>query len=99
MLDPSNHRVPRLPRPSPPRSTARAAPAHRLREAVQWGKAVGPAEAAQRVDLRALPLVTIDGEDARDFDDAVYAERLADGGFRLLVAVAHVSHYVRPGSA
>jgi ribonuclease R len=70
-----------------------------LREAVQWGERVDPAEAAQRVDLRALPLVTIDGEDARDFDDAVYAEALADGGFRLLVAIADVSHYVRPGSA
>jgi len=70
-----------------------------LREAVQWGEHVDPAEAAQRVDLRALPLVTIDGEDARDFDDAVYAERLADGGFRLLVAIADVSHYVRAGSA
>ncbi|HEY6453420.1 MAG TPA: ribonuclease R [Steroidobacteraceae bacterium] len=70
-----------------------------LREAVQWGKSVDPAEAAQRVDLRALPLITIDGEDARDFDDAVYAERLEGGGHRLLVAIADVSHYVRPGTA
>jgi ribonuclease R len=70
-----------------------------LREAAQWGKSVDPAEAARRTDLRQLPLVTIDGEDARDFDDAVYAERLEHGSFRLLVAIADVSHYVRPGSA
>ena len=70
-----------------------------LREAAQWGKHVDPGEAAQRIDLRALPLVTIDGADAKDFDDAVYAERLEGGGFRLLVAIADVSHYVRPGSA
>lgn len=53
-----------------------------------------------RVDLRDLPLVTIDGDDARDFDDAVYvASRGKNRGWRLIVAIADVSHYVRPGSA
>ncbi len=52
-----------------------------------------------RVDLRELPLVTIDGLDARDFDDAVYAEKRAGGGFRLIVAIADVSAYVRPNTA
>jgi len=51
-----------------------------------------------REDLRDLPLVTIDGEDARDFDDAVYAQKTAKG-WKLLVAIADVSHYVRVGTA
>ena len=52
-----------------------------------------------RVDLRDLPLVTIDGEDARDFDDAVYCQPKPRGGWKLIVAIADVSHYVKVGSA
>ena len=51
-----------------------------------------------RADLREVPFVTIDGEDARDFDDAVYCETKKNGGWRLYVAIADVSHYVKPGS-
>jgi len=61
---------------------------------------VSDEECVGRVDLRDLPLVTIDGDDARDFDDAVYvASRGKNRGWRLIVAIADVSHYVRPGSA
>jgi ribonuclease R len=72
------------------------------REALQEAATVPvdvPADAiAGRVDLRRIPLVTIDGEDAKDFDDAVYCQQ--DGeGFRLVVAIADVSHYVHPGTA
>ena len=61
-----------------------------------------PADKKGRVDLTDVPLVTIDGEDARDFDDAVYCEPAKVGrgkGWRLLVAIADVSHYVQTGSA
>ena len=68
-----------------------------LAEAAAVPVDVDPAMAATRIDLRKLPLVTIDGEDAKDFDDAVYCEPNRDG-FRLIVAIADVSHYVRPGT-
>jgi ribonuclease R len=69
-----------------------------VREAEAYGNEVDAGEAAQRLDLRGLPLVTIDGEDAKDFDDAVYAEPHPKG-FRLIVAIADVSYYVRRGTA
>src|SRR5690606_24918123 len=58
---------------------------------------VTESDKAGRFDLRKLPLVTIDGEDARDFDDAVYCEPTKSGGWRLFVAIADVSHYVQVG--
>ncbi|UCB53840.1 MAG: ribonuclease R [Thiotrichales bacterium] len=73
-----------------------------LDEANGWGDKVRNRDKQGRVDLRSVPLVTIDGEDARDFDDAVYCEPIddsKDNGWRLLVAIAEVAHYVKVGSA
>jgi ribonuclease R len=71
--------------------------------ALRQAAAEGPAPMNDRTDLRAIPLVTIDGEDARDFDDAVFAEPDPDpknpGGWHCIVAIADVSWYVRPGDA
>ncbi len=69
-----------------------------LAEARDFGEAVPEAAKQGRWDLRATPLVTIDGVTARDFDDAVYCERRG-ANWRLLVAIADVSWYVRPGTA
>ena len=57
------------------------------------------ADLKDRRDFRDLPIVTIDGETARDFDDAVLVDKLPNGHFALQVHIADVSHYVRPGSA
>jgi ribonuclease R len=71
--------------------------------AIKEAEAANVPDLKGREDLRDIPLVTIDGEDARDFDDAVWATPDTDennpGGWHLLVAIADVAHYVRPGSA
>lgn len=73
-------------------------PPQAVAEAEGFGHAVSAAAKRGREDLRESPLVTIDGEDARDFDDAVWCE-LVKGGWRLIVAIADVASYVAPGSA
>jgi ribonuclease R len=69
-----------------------------LHEANLFEPDVRAQDRAGREDLRDLPLVTIDGADAKDFDDAVYAEPVRGGGWRLVVAIADVSYYVRYGT-
>jgi ribonuclease R len=81
-----------------PESAIREAEGFRLDvSAIEFRKHRPGESAPGRVDLRKLPLITIDGETARDFDDAVYVER-HKSGFVLWVAIADVSHYVTPGS-
>ena len=79
-------------------------PTEVLKEAKRFKSEVEEKDKEKRVDLRHLPFVTIDGADARDFDDAVYCEArssgdLGAGGWRLYVAIADVSHYVKVDSA
>jgi len=69
-----------------------------LQEIRQFAKEVPEADKQGRTDVRHLPFVTIDGEDARDFDDAVYCKPNPKGGWQLYVAIADVSHYVKPGT-
>jgi len=68
-------------------------------EARWTGSAVRPQDCVGRTDFRTSLAVTIDGDDARDFDDAVSVERRAGGGWTLRVHIADVAHYVQPGSA
>ncbi len=74
-------------------------PAAVLREAEETPSVIPAEELHRRRDFRGLPIVTIDGETARDFDDAVYVHKLANGNFELQVHIADVAEYVTPGSA
>lgn len=70
-----------------------------LEQAQTLNVEVASKDIKNREDLRHLPFVTIDGEDAQDFDDAVFCEKTADGGWVLYVAIADVTHYLKPNTA
>jgi ribonuclease R len=70
-----------------------------LQEARYFKELIPGEKYSDREDIRHLPFVTIDGEDAMDFDDAIYCEEKPRGGWRLMVAIADVSFYVRPDTA
>lgn len=74
-------------------------PTEFTRDAIEQAETAVGVPLGKRVDLRDIPLVTIDGEDARDFDDAVFAEKTDDGGWHIIVAIADVAHYVRTDDA
>ncbi|MEJ7734137.1 MAG: VacB/RNase II family 3'-5' exoribonuclease, partial [Polyangiaceae bacterium] len=76
-----------------------AHPPEAVAEAEAYGDEVDPAALAGREDLTGVPLPTIDPEDARDHDDAVWVTRDEHGNYRAWIAIADVSHYVRPGTA
>jgi ribonuclease R len=69
-----------------------------IEQAQSFSNSIRPDELAGRQDFRSLDIVTIDGETARDFDDAVWVDRLANGNYALQVHIADVSHYVTPGT-
>jgi ribonuclease R len=69
-----------------------------LREVQSIEDEISEEELKKRRDLRDLPIITIDGEDAKDLDDAVYVEKLKNGNYRLIVSIADVSHYIKDGS-
>lgn len=74
-------------------------PSDVIAESKKFATEIDVADKQGRRDLRNLPFITIDGEDAKDLDDAIFCQPHQDGGWRLLVAIADVSHYVQHGSA
>ena len=73
-------------------------PAEVEKQSTKIAKRILPSDKKDRIDLRDLPFVTIDGDDSKDFDDAVYCERKKNDGWQLFVAIADVSHYVKEGN-